>query len=218
LDALIPLALLSLVTYVRIAGVKIYDKAYFDRWYRSKRRVISAALIRRKVQMAVGIAEHLLERRLRSVLDVGCGEGSWLRPLRELRPSIRYLGLDASEYAAQTFGKRRNIRLARFGDTAKMIGERRFDLVVSSDVLHYLEEEELDAGLVAIAAATRGIAFLELLTKEDAPAGDLRGFKMRPAAWYAERFANAGLIACGMQCYAGPNSVLQASALDVLPR
>ena len=197
--------------------MKTYDKAYFDRWYRSKKRVISPSLIRRKVQMAIGIAEQLLERPVRSVLDVGCGEGGWLRPLRELRPSLRYLGLDSSEYAVKRFGTKRNIRLARFGDTAAAIGASKFDLVVCSDVLHYIDEGELEKGLAAIAAATRGIAFLELLTREDDPSGDLRGFKLRPAAWYAEHFARAGLIACGMQCYAGPESVVHACALDVLP-
>lgn len=196
--------------------MKSYDKAYFDRWYRSKGRVITPSLIRRKVHMTVGIAEHLLERPIRSVLDIGCGEGSWLKPLRAVRPSVQYLGLDSSEYASKTFGKRRNIHLARFGDTAEVIGETQFDLVVCSDVLHYIEEPELEKGLAAIANATRGIAFLELLTREDDPSGDLRGFKLRPAAWYAQRFIGAGLVACGMQCYAGPQSVVHASALDVL--
>lgn len=201
-----------------LSRMKAYDKAYFDRWYRSKSRVITLASVRRKAQMVVAIAEHLLERPVRSVLDVGCGEGIWMRPLRQLRPSISYVGIDASEYVVETFGKRRNLHLGRFGDTSRIIGTRQFDVIVSSDVIHYLDEPELDEGLAAIASAARGIVFLEVLSREDEPTGDLRGFRMRRAAWYRERFEAAGLVPCGLQCYIGPGSVVRPSVLDLLPR
>ena len=165
--------------------------------------------------MVVGIAENLLESRVRTVLDVGCGEGSWLAPLRRLRPAIDYTGLDGSDYVAKRFGRSRNISRASFGETGEAIGNRTFDLVVSSDVLHYIDEEELEDGLPAIAAATKGIAFLDLLTVEDEPTGDLRAFRMRAAGWYSEKFAAAGLVGCGMQCYVGPRSVVRPSALDL---
>ena len=53
---------------------KIYDRDYFDRWYR-ERPVLSRQRLARKVALAVATAEYHLERPIRSVLDVGCGEG-----------------------------------------------------------------------------------------------------------------------------------------------
>lgn len=51
---------------------KLYDRAYFDRWYRSG-GIGGAARLARKVALAVATAEYHLERPLRSVLDIGCG-------------------------------------------------------------------------------------------------------------------------------------------------
>src|ERR1017187_9677306 len=99
--------------------MKKYDREYFDRWYRDPRvRVATAAAIARKVHLAVSIAEALLLRRVRSVLDVGCGEGAWRAPLEKLRPGIRYVGVDSSEYVIARFGERRGIRLG----TTRSIG------------------------------------------------------------------------------------------------
>ncbi len=68
---------------MRTPPLKSYDRAYFDRWYRDPgRRVATAASLSRKIHLVVSIAEALLERRVRSVLDVGCGEGTWREPLR----------------------------------------------------------------------------------------------------------------------------------------
>ena len=79
---------------------KIYDRAYFDRWYRhSQHAVNSPALLERKAALAISVAEYYLGRRVRNVLDVGCGEGTWRAPLKKLRPRIDYLGIDSSEYA-----------------------------------------------------------------------------------------------------------------------
>src|SRR5690349_16040445 len=94
------------------AGRKSYDEAYFKRWYRDPRtRVHTPEAVRRKVRMVVGIAEYFLGRKLRSVLDVGAGEGTWRREIRRIRPDVRYLGVDPSEWVVARHGRRRNIRL-----------------------------------------------------------------------------------------------------------
>ena len=59
---------------------KQYDAAYFRRWYRGPPATPRAELAR-KVAMAVAIAEFYLQRPIRSVLDVGCGEAAWRGPL-----------------------------------------------------------------------------------------------------------------------------------------
>ncbi|HRQ66564.1 MAG TPA: class I SAM-dependent methyltransferase, partial [Xanthomonadaceae bacterium] len=78
---------------------KVYDRAYFDRWYRGSDRVGRGGTLARKVALAVAVAEYHLARPIASVLDIGCGEGAWRAPLLQLRPRIDYLGLDSSEYA-----------------------------------------------------------------------------------------------------------------------
>ena len=85
---------------------KTYDRAYFDRWYRHG-GIGHAARLARKVALAVATAEYHLERPIRSVLDIGCGEGPWRAPLLKLRPNVQYLGFDSSDYAIARHGRRR---------------------------------------------------------------------------------------------------------------
>ncbi|HVG25036.1 MAG TPA: methyltransferase domain-containing protein [Thermoanaerobaculia bacterium] len=183
---------------------KQYDRAYFDRWYRNRTtRVSSHAEVRRKVSLAVASAEYFLHRPIRSVLDVGCGEGAWLPHLRALRRGVRYLGFDSSEYVVERFGKSRNIHQATFGDLPSLdLGVH--DLVVCSDVMHYVPDRELRAGINAIAEATDGVAYLEVLTKEDDIVGDLHGFLRRPAAFYRTLFTKAGMRAAGPYLWLSP--------------
>src|SRR5688572_33327838 len=94
---------------------KHYDQNYFDTWYR-QRGIGDSARLARKVAMAVATAEYHLERPLRTVLDIGCGEGVWRAPLLKLRPRVSYLGFDSSQYAIERYGPRRNLHYARFGD------------------------------------------------------------------------------------------------------
>ena len=173
---------------------KRYDREYFERWYHDRHtRVNTHAEVRRKVALAIATTEYFLRRQLRTVLDIGCGEGAWLGHLHAFRPRAHYTGLDSSEYAVSRFGKERNIRLATFGDLPSLkLG--MFDLVVCSDVLHYVPDPEIRAGVQTIARICEGVAFLEVLTKEDEIIGDLDAFIRRPTAWYRATFRKAGLV------------------------
>lgn len=194
---------------------KRYDQAYFDRWYRDPRqRVREHAETARKVAMVVALAEYYLGRSVGSVLDIGCGEGVWRAPLRKLRPKIAYLGLDSSEYAVSRYGRSRNLRLARFGDLAELRFDRRFDVIVCSDVLHYLRAPELVRGLSGFGELLEGLAFIELFTSRDPIEGDTQGYIARAPAWYRTRFADAGLMAVGSHCYLGPRLLRSVSALE----
>jgi SAM-dependent methyltransferase len=170
--------------------------------------------LQRKVALAVASAEYYLGRRIGNVLDVGCGEGVWRTALRALRPKIDYLGLDSSEYAVARYGKSRNIRLATFGQLGELRFDKAFDLIVCSDVLHYVPTAELKGGLRGIVEMLDGVAFLELFTSRDAPDGDKHGFIARTPGWYRSAFAQAGLIACGTHCYIGPRLKGCVAALE----
>lgn len=155
---------------------KEYDRAYFDRWYRDG-GIGGRRRLARKVALAVATAEYHLERPLRHVLDIGCGEGAWRAPLLALRPKARYLGFDSSEYAIERFGARRNLHHARFADFAELRPCPPVDLLVCSDVLHYLDVRELDRGLPGLAELCGGVAFLETFAREDRAEGDEHQFK-----------------------------------------
>lgn len=187
---------------------KHYDAAYFQRWYRDPAlradAIGGAARLARKVALAVATAEYHLERPLRCVLDIGCGEGAWRAPLLKLRPRIRYIGFDSSAYAIGRFGARRNLHLAQFGDFQHLRPCAPVDLLVCSDVLHYLDTRELDRGLPALAELCGGVAFLETFTREDGIDGDTEGFKRRPARFYRARFESAGFASLGSHLWLAP--------------
>lgn len=184
---------------------KTYDRAYFDRWYRHSRyAVIHGDVLERRVRLALAAAEYLLERRVRTVLDVGCGEAPWRAILRRLRPRLRYTGVDSSPYAVRRFGKRRNIRLGRFGGLGTLALPGRFDLIVCSDVLHYVPTRELLPGLTALRTLLSGVAFVELFAAEDDVMGDDIEFYQRTGASYRKIFRAAGLTPIGLHCWVGP--------------
>ena len=196
---------------------KHYDLAYFDRWYRnSKHERNSPALLERKVHMAVSLAEYYLERPIRTVLDVGCGEAVWRAPLLKIRPKLNYRGVDSSEYAVSRFGRTRNIAFADFGQLEQLRFGAPVDLLVCSDVMHYIPDAKLKRGLKGFPELCGGLAFLEIWSKEDDIIGDKIGFIERPAKWYRNQFAKAGFTGCGSHSYLSTELHTAAAALEVL--
>ena len=193
---------------------KTYDRAYFDKWYR-RGDIGGAARLARKVALAVATAEYHLERPIRSVLDIGCGEGAWRAPLLKLRPKASYLGFDSSEYAVARYGRSRNLHLASFGDFEFLRPCAPVDLLVCSDVLHYLPTRELDRGLPALAELCGGIAFIEAFARGDEAIGDEHDFLARPAAFYRKRLRDIGLRPLGSHCWLSPTRVDAAAALEL---
>jgi SAM-dependent methyltransferase len=196
------------------AMAKQYDAAYFQRWYREG-GIGGRQRLARKVALAIATAEYHLERPLRSVLDIGCGEGAWRAPLLKLRPKAHYLGFDSSEYAIARYGHSRNLHFARFRDFAELRPCAPVDLLVCSDVLHYLGAGELDRGLPGLADLCSGVAFLETFAREDEAEGDEHGFMQRSAVFYRKRFAAIGLRPLGSHCWLSPALADAATALEV---
>ena len=198
------------------AGSKSYDEAYFTKWYRNPRtRVHTPDSVRRKVRMAVSVTEYFLGRKLRSVLDIGAGEGVWGREIRRLRPRVRYLGVDPSEYVVARFGRRRNIRLGSFEDLPTLALGRGHDLIVCADMLQYVPDAALRRGVRHLASILGGVAFLEAYTSGDDMEGDLDGWHQRSKSKYRRIFADAGLVACGVHCYLTPRTAERAVELEL---
>ena len=199
------------------AGRKAYDEAYFTKWYRDPRtQVHTPDSVRRKVRMVLGVAEYFLGRKLRTVLDVGAGEGTWGMELRRMRPGLRYVGIDPSEYVVARHGRRRNIKLGSFEKLHTMSLGRGFDLVVCADVLQYIPDAELKRGVRHIAGLINGVAFLESYTTGDDMEGDLEGWHPRSKSKYRRIFAEAGLVACGVHCYLTPELAGNAVELELV--
>ncbi len=195
---------------------KRYDRAYFDHWYRGRNRVSTKDDVRRKVSLAIAECEYFIRRRLRSVLDAGCGEGAWQPHIKALRPSAKYLGLDPSDYAVERFGAKRNIRKAAFAELSAARLRGPYDLVVCSDALHYINDDDINAGLPELVRVAGGVLFLEVLTADDDIIGDLKGMIRRPAAWYRNLLQNAGLTQAGPYTWLAPELREEAAALEVL--
>ena len=194
---------------------KPYEQAYFDKWYRDPAHAVaSPAELKRKVAMVVAQAEYYLGRPIRNVLDIGCGEARWRAELKKLRPKIEYRGLDSSEYVVQRYGRTRQIGLASFGQLEYLRFDQRYDLIVCTDVLHYLAPAEIRAGLEGVVDMLEGIAFMEVYTSKDDVAGDREGFRNRSPAWYLKTFNEAGLLPCGSHCYLGPRLERRIAALE----
>ncbi|MEY3360048.1 MAG: hypothetical protein RLZZ537_1053 [Pseudomonadota bacterium] len=194
---------------------KVYDQAYFDRWYRGKQAADDKALAR-KVAVAVAVAELHLGHPLRSVLDIGCGEAPWRKHLLKLRPGLHYQGVDASEYVVRRYGHSRNIALAGFGQMQQLRIGPPADLLVCADVLHYVPGAELKRGLEGFPELCSGVAFIDVFCREDAITGDFKGFIARSRAQYRKLFDNIGLAALGSHCYLSPACDSPVSALERL--
>jgi SAM-dependent methyltransferase len=199
------------------AASKLYDAAYFSKWYHNPRtRVHSADSVRRKVRMVVSIAEYFLRREIRSVLDIGAGEGVWRGEIRKFRPRVRYVGIDPSEYVVARYGKRRNIRLGSFEELPEMPLGGPYDLIVCADVLQYVRTRAVERGVRHIASVLNGVAFLESYTTGDEMEGDLEGWHPRTKGQYRRLFADAGLVACGLHCYVHPRVAENAVELELV--
>ncbi len=181
---------------------KQYDRAYFDRWYRDRRHAIaSGGELHRQVAFAVAVTEHLLARPIQSVLDAGAGEGRWYPHLRKLRPQVRYIGFDCSEWAVKRWGRRRNLHLGSLEQLDQFDLDGPFDLVIAADVLHYLTTPMLRKSLAAMVPLVGGVAYLPTFTVEDAIEGDMAGFQRRRASSYRRHFQAAGLYPLGMHAW-----------------
>jgi SAM-dependent methyltransferase len=182
--------------------MKSYDRAYFDHWYRHPTdRVSTRESLRRKVRMAVSVAEFLLGRRIRTVVDIGCGEAPWFPILRSLRRDVRYVGVDSSDYVLARYGRARNIKRGSLAQLDRMRLPRSVDLVICADVLQYVETSDVERGLKAIRRMLGGVAYVESFTTADMMEGDREHWHDRSAAEYRKLFRRAGLTQCGPYCW-----------------
>ncbi len=121
---------------------------WIERWDSQQERYIAAREARFDIMLQ---AVETLTGPAPSILDLGCGPGSLGNRFAERLPASRILGLDydpvllALAEAAHARDPRRSWASAdlRGPHWSEILGDRRFDAIVSTTALHWLGADEL---------------------------------------------------------------------------
>ena len=135
-----------------------FDAAYYRRFYRD-RPVHDRRRIGHLAQGVLGFAGWW-GVPVRSVLDIGAGPGLWRDWFAKNRPGVRYRSTDVSAYACEHYDH-------ELLDIATWTPDRQYDLVVCQGVLQYLGDRAAATAITNLAAATRGLLYLEVPTTAD---------------------------------------------------
>jgi SAM-dependent methyltransferase len=127
--------------------------------------------------------------RGRTVLEVGCGGGRWLKVLAELG-AREVVGLEFSTAAMQAHRRTtglRNVHVVR-GSALEMPLQPRFDLLVSIGVIHHLADPVLGLSNMRLAAAADHLVAIWVYAREGnelylSLLGPLRQFSRRAPDW-----------------------------------
>src|SRR5215216_5827197 len=119
------------------AGMSVfdYDVAWDTKWDDMKKYGPMSRHVRRYIKKLIRPLQF------RSVLDVGCGQGSLLQELMSEFPGTEPHGVDVSASAVE-FARRR-VPQGEFGvlDLVHQHTGRTYDLIVCSEVLEHIEDD-----------------------------------------------------------------------------
>jgi trans-aconitate methyltransferase len=171
-----------------------FDAAYYRRFYGR------TAHDRRQIaHLGEGVISFAAWWRIpiRSVLDVGAGKGYWRSWLETAHPTVKYHGIDASEYACKRYGHER-------ADVAVWRPPRKYDLVVCQSVLQYVDDRDATKAIDTLAVACRGLLLFDAPTIADRhgaidPVKTDLDVQWRTGDWYRKRLSRGfGEIGAGM--------------------
>ena len=95
-----------------------------------------------------------------TILDVGCGKGFMLYDLSRAIPGIKVSGVDISEYAIQNsmLDIKQNLKVGN----AKSLDydDNSFDVVISINTIHNLDQDECGKALQEIERVSKGKSFI----------------------------------------------------------
>jgi 2-polyprenyl-3-methyl-5-hydroxy-6-metoxy-1,4-benzoquinol methylase len=132
-----------------------------------------------------GIANNIVTKiRPRTVLDGGCAWGFLVESLR--KHGVDAWGVDISEYAIQQVLPA--FRPYCWVDSLTEPLPRKYDLIVTIEVLEHLLPEQSDVAVANLCAASNDILFSS--TPEDKT--EATHFNVRPAAEWIQAFARHG--------------------------
>lgn len=115
--------------------VNYYNKGWDSEWDDMKKYGPFSRHLRRL------LITLLKQITFRSLLDVGCGQGSFLLELQKTFPGVEFHGTDFSSSAIQIAKKRiKNCEFSVMDITSESIN-RKFDVVICSEVLEHIEND-----------------------------------------------------------------------------
>lgn len=136
-----------------------FDAGYYRRFYLDRARRVGSPDGTAKLVDFVAAYLRLLDVRVRSVLDLGCGLGWWKAPVERAFPRVRWTGVEVSEHLCDELGWKRGSVVDWKGKPA--------DLVVCQGVMQYLAERDAKRALRNLSRLARRAIYLEALTSED---------------------------------------------------
>ena len=160
-----------------------FDAAYYRRFY-GRRPVHDRRHIARLGEGVISLASWW-RIPIRSVLDVGAGKGYWRDWLAKAHPTVKYHGIDASEYACRRYHN-------ELADVAEWQPRRRFDLVVCQSVIQYLDDKGAARAIGTLGGACRGLLLFDAPTVADRetvidPSSTDLDVRWRTGNWYRKR-------------------------------
>jgi trans-aconitate methyltransferase len=160
-----------------------FDAAYYRRFY-GRRPVHDRRHIARLGEGVISLASWW-RIPIRSVLDVGAGKGYWRDWLTETHPTVKYHGIDTSEYACRRYQH-------ELADIAVWQPRRRYDLVVCQSVIQYLDDGHAAMAIGTLGDACRGLLLFDAPTVADRetvidPSSTDLDVRWRTGSWYRKR-------------------------------
>ena len=136
-----------------------FDAEYYERFYLNRNKRVTTLEGTARVVEFVAAYLRMLDVRVRTVLDLGCGLGWWKAPMERVLPGVRWTGVEVSEHLCDELGWKR-------GSVVDWKG-RPADLVVCQGVMQYLTTRDAKRALVNMKRLAKRALYLEALTVED---------------------------------------------------
>ena len=162
-----------------------FGAAYFRKYYlNAGTRVVTAAEMRTRARLIAAILAQV-DIPVRRIIDAGCGIGLLRKPLAEVLPRARYLGLEMSDYLCARYGWTR-------GSVVDYSAKKPADLAICYDVLQYLDDRSAGRAIANLARLTQAALYISALTREDwrdncDRSRTDRSVHLRSGEWYRRR-------------------------------
>ncbi|MFP6780069.1 MAG: class I SAM-dependent methyltransferase [Gammaproteobacteria bacterium] len=172
----------------------VFNDTYYTRYYVDPKSRVAEPTYFENLARFIASYARLLDIRIRTIVDLGCGIGTLKKPLLKRFPKATYVGVDVSEYACEKYGWEHST-------ISDYWSPNEFDLVVCHDVVQYLEDQQAKAAIRNFDTLCGGLLYFSVLTEEDYlencdKSRTDSAVHLRTAQWYRRRtkplFRNLG--------------------------
>jgi len=175
-------------------GDIIHSEGFRTTWYPMTGIV---RLMARYIQKRIGVDDYLKRKKVRRILDLGCGNGNHLIFLAE--QGFTVYGIDISPEAikiAKRWLKKRGLKAhLKVGDAEKLPYKNNyFDLVISHGVFDHISFPKAKKAITEVrrVLAPKGYLFITLRSTESSEYG--RGQKVAPNTYLLKEDYEKGII------------------------